>query len=192
METSTARIISERDLPAEIQSRAAALDFSHTKRPNCTTGCYNLVFETTCGHAYTVRKRCVPHSSVCTGTDILTVHITGEDTTLVLKRCVSCHRIQKSRNSSSIYNDMSFRRRHLYHKRFTPKQAAARARAAAVKEMWQRKIHDEKLVGLSRAQPIILEDESSGSSQRSRDPQADKLDGLEDKTGQPAPQIAST
>lgn len=201
--TKPVRIIFERDIPAEVESRVAALELSHTKRPNCTTGCYNLVFETNCGHAYTVRKRCGPYGSlVCTGTEIITLHISCEDTTLILKRgsCVSCHLEQKSRNRSSIYNDMTQRKRHVHHSKFKPKHAAARARADAVKEVWRRKCHDERLAvhGLSCAQLAALEDEGSGSSQRSQDPQAstssaDKQSGLEEIIReQPAPEITST
>lgn len=189
--TKPVRIIFERDLPAEIESRAAALGSSHTKRPNCTTGCYNLVLETNCGHAYTVRKRCGPYGSlVCTGTEILTLHISCEDTTLVLKRgsCVSCHLEQKYRKLTSAYDDKTYRKRHLHLRKFKPKHVAAKVRAEAIKEMWQRKC----------AQLDTLEDESCGSSPQGQDPQAstsipDKLDGLEDTIGeQPAPEITST
>lgn len=154
------RIIKKEDLLNEISSRTATLNLSYTKRgPNCE-GCYNLVFETTCGHAYVSRKRCQPKGLVCAGSEILTVLIDG-DTTLDLKRahCLSCRRV---------YNNFQLMKPNA--RELTPKLMAARLRADAVKEQWQRKCIEANMpvYGLKRAQLDALAEEKRRSLQQSQ------------------------
>ena len=135
METTNAsegRLIKIEDLATEISSWKETLGLLHTVRgPNCE-GCYNVVFSTTCGHAYVFRKRCHPMGLVCAGSEILTVPV---DSNIVLDlgradgaTCLRMHTDSKSR-----------KKKQPNARRLTPKLMAATMRAEAIKELWQRK-----------------------------------------------------
>jgi hypothetical protein len=141
MESSTnKRIISQKDLIKECESLAAGLDFSQTERgPDCT-GCYNLIFETMCGHAFSYRGRCQPQGLVCPRSGILTV--TVENTVLQLDEegktnsCAFCRKEakksakQKKKNTGSSKPAAQSRPTSLM---------AAKMRSEGVKEIWKRR-----------------------------------------------------
>lgn len=51
------KIISEKDIQAEVASMKSTLNFSKVKvGPGCS-GCYTIVIDSTCGHLYRYRKQ---------------------------------------------------------------------------------------------------------------------------------------
>lgn len=156
MESTTCKIISDKELHIEIASQRSALDFSQTKKgPGCD-GCFSLVFERACGHAYVYRKRCQPRAPVCAGSEILTVQVQNiilEKTNCTICRCLN---IESHRGKKGLK-----RKRHL-----GPENMAAKMRLEEARERWKRQ---------------CLEAEKRLSSQQGRnDPQASH-DGKSDE-----------
>lgn len=111
------RIITEDDIAGEIAARRSLLDFSKTKRgPGCS-GCFNMFFRSTCGHAYRHLGRCHHKVKLCDGSKGLTIRV--EDVILRRTTCYSCYK------SSS-------------HSRKRPYSVAARQRLDEAKKRWKR------------------------------------------------------
>lgn len=153
MSTTQVKFIGEEDLPAEIESQRAELDFSQVKKgPGCS-GCYTLVFATLCGHEYVFRKRCQPHAPVCEGSEILSMHLQN----IVLKR-TSCNACRFLEIDNHRWKKGQKRKRG--RPTLTPERLAAKMRLEEGKERWKRQCLESDLA------------ERNGLSAESADPQA--------------------
>lgn len=132
------KIISEENILAEVISLRSTLNFSKVKRDPTCAGCYNLIFETTCGHPFIYRKRCQPKAPVCAGSDILIV--SAQDMIVKKRNCRDCRHIKTD-------NDRLKAKRMRKH---TPKKIAARMRMEQGKERWARQVLEAEVADRNR------------------------------------------
>lgn len=124
--SSKVRIISEKEIRAQIALIQSTLDFSQVKvGPGCS-GCHTIAVDSICGHLYRYRKRCQPKAPVCAGSEILTVY--SQDIVLKRKNCCSCAKKNRDRLRSGgvLIN--------------TPERVAAILRLESDKESWRRQL----------------------------------------------------
>lgn len=128
--TSKVKIVSEKDIRAEIASMQSTLNFSQIKvGPGCS-GCYTIVVDSTCGHLYRYRKRCQPKAPVCAGSEILTVY--SQEIVLKRTKCGWCGKKDKYHLRSGGV------------RKNTPERVAAILRLEFDRERWRRQLMEDE------------------------------------------------